>query len=61
MTDFLAAVGLMLVLEGAMWSLFPDAMKRAAAATLAADAGLLRVAGLSLAVTGVVAVWLVRG
>ncbi|MEZ5861987.1 MAG: DUF2065 family protein [Geminicoccaceae bacterium] len=32
MQDLLTASALVLVLEGALWALFPDAMKRAAAA-----------------------------
>ena len=51
----------MLVIEGAVWTLFPDAMKRAAAATAGIDAGTLRYGGLTLAVVGVLGVWLVRG
>lgn len=61
MLDFLSAVGLVLVIEGSIWALFPNAMKRAAAATAAIDEATLRYGGLMLAVTGVIAVWLVRG
>ena len=61
MRDLLTAMALVLVIEGAVWTLFPDAMKRAAAATAGIDAGTLRYGGLTLAVVGVLGVWLVRG
>ena len=50
----------MLVLEGALWALFPDRMKQAAARAALLDSGALRLGGLAFAVLGVGLVWLVR-
>jgi uncharacterized protein YjeT (DUF2065 family) len=61
MRDFLTAFALVLVIEGVMWALFPEGMKRAAAIALALDSGRLRAVGLLVAVIGVLGVWLVRG
>ncbi len=61
MSDFLAAIGLVLVIEGLMFAAFPLGAKRAITAALAAPDGQLRVAGVVAAVIGVVIVWLVRG
>ncbi len=61
MRDLLTALALVLVIEGVLWALFPEAMKRAAARALAMDSGQLRYAGLVVAAAGVVIVWLVRG
>lgn len=48
-----------MLLEGAMYALFPGLMKRAMAAMLAAPENVLRGMGLGLAVMGVVLVFLV--
>lgn len=61
MRDFLTAFALVLVIEGILWALFPDGMKRAAAMALALDSGRLRAVGLLAAVIGVLGVWLIRG
>lgn len=61
MQDLFTAAALVLVLEGALWALFPNGMKQAAARALALDAGVLRVGGLAFAVVGVFIVWLIRG
>jgi uncharacterized protein YjeT (DUF2065 family) len=61
MSDAVAAIGLILVLEGALYALFPDAMKRMAAQVLEAPADTLRVVGLVSAALGVGIVWIVRG
>jgi uncharacterized protein len=50
----------MLVIEGALYALFPDGMKRAAARALSVPPQTLRLAGLAAACAGVVLVWLVR-
>ena len=61
MSDFLAALGLVFVIEGLMFAAFPGAGKRAVAAVLdTPDAG-LRVVGLVSAVFGLAILWLVRG
>jgi uncharacterized protein YjeT (DUF2065 family) len=61
MSEAVAAIGLLLVLEGALYALFPDAMKRTAAQVLNTPADLLRTLGVVCAATGVALVWLVRG
>ncbi len=60
MQDLLTASALVLVLEGALWALFPDAMKRAAARAMTLESGVLRGVGLAFAVLGVFIVWLIR-
>ena len=61
MQDLLTAGALVLVLEGALWALFPNGMKQAAARAIVLDAGVLRAAGLLFAAVGVFIVWLIRG
>ena len=61
MTDLATAVALVLVLEGLLWAVSPDAMKRAAALTLRFANEQLRLAGLFAVALGVLLVWLVRG
>lgn len=61
MRDFLTALALVLVIEGVLWALFPDGMKRAAAMALALDSGRLRAVGLLAAAIGVLGVWMIRG
>lgn len=61
MQDLLTAGALVLVLEGALWALFPNGMKQAAARAIVLDAGVLRAAGLLFAAIGVFIVWLIRG
>ena len=61
MTDFLAALGLVFVIEGLIFAAFPEAAKRAIAAmTQTPDRG-LRTVGLLSAVFGLAILWLVRG
>lgn len=60
MTLFALAFGLMLVFEGALYALFPGAMKRMMAQALTQPEGTLRLAGLALAVFGFALVWLVQ-
>lgn len=60
MSDFLAALGLVLVLEGALYALAPEGMKRLMVASQALPSGTLRACGLGAAVLGVMIVWLVR-
>ncbi|MCH7929540.1 MAG: DUF2065 domain-containing protein [Proteobacteria bacterium] len=61
MLDFLTAVALILVIEGAVYALFPDAMKRMMAQVLTLPDGSLRWAGLAAAVLGIFLVWVIRG
>ncbi len=60
MKELATALALVLVIEGILWSLFPDAMKRAAARAAALDSPTLRVGGLAFAGAGVAIVWLIR-
>jgi len=61
MNDFLAALGLVFVLEGLMLAAFPLATKKAMANALGTPDGTLRMIGVVSAVGGLVLVWLVRG
>ncbi len=60
MRDLWTAFALVLVIEGCLYALFPQAMKRAAARAVAIPPQALRMAGLAAACVGVALVWLVR-
>ncbi len=61
MSDFLAALGLVFVIEGLVFAAFPGAVKRAVAAMIETPDQGLRTIGLASAVLGLVVLWLVRG
>lgn len=61
MSELLAAVGLILALEGALYALVPDFMRRMAAHVVQTPGDTLRIAGVVSAAAGVAFVWLVRG
>ncbi|MFQ5939256.1 MAG: DUF2065 domain-containing protein [Alphaproteobacteria bacterium] len=61
MSELITALGLVLVIEGALYALFPDGMKRLMALMLNQPAGSLRTAGVVAAGLGVGIVWLLRG
>ena len=61
MDDLFAALGLVLVIEGVVFALFPEGLKRKLIAPLEMPASTLRGAGLFSAVAGLAIVWLVRG
>jgi uncharacterized protein YjeT (DUF2065 family) len=61
MQDFLAAVGLVFVIEGLIFSAFPTSAKKAVASVLETPDGILRMIGLGSAVIGLIIVWLARG
>ena len=61
MQDFLAAIGLVLVIEGLLDGGFPGFAKRIAAEASGAPEQSLRVAGIVAIAAGVFLVWLVRG
>jgi uncharacterized protein YjeT (DUF2065 family) len=61
MDDFIAALGLVLVIEGLTFAAFPGAALRAMAMLKETPEGSLRMAGLVAAVFGLAVVWLVRG
>ncbi len=60
MRDLGTALALVLVIEGILYALVPEVMKRVAARTATVPAQALRVAGLVAACGGVVLVWLLR-
>ncbi len=57
----LTALALAVALEGIVYALFPDAMKRMMARVMEQPSGSIRIAGLIAAVAGVFVLWLVRG
>jgi uncharacterized protein YjeT (DUF2065 family) len=59
--DFLAAIGLVLVVEGLVYGGFPGLAKKLAGEVLSMPENALRVAGLIAIAVGVGVVWLVRG
>jgi uncharacterized protein len=61
MTDFLAALGLVFVVEGLIFAAFPEAAKRAVAVMMDTPDQRLRAVGLVSAVFGLVVLWLGRG
>jgi hypothetical protein len=61
MSDFVVALGLVLVLEGLVLAAFPMAAKQAMANVLETPVGSLRLIGVVSAMFGLVVVWLVRG
>ncbi len=61
MADFLAAIGLLLVVEGLIYGGFPVLAKQLAQTILEMPESTLRVIGLCSIAAGVGVVWLVRG
>lgn len=61
MDDFVTAIGLVLVIEGALYALFPEGMQRMMAQALEMSLSFLRKSGLAVAVAGFCVVWLMRG
>ena len=61
MSDFLAAVGLVFVLEGLIFAAFPNHAKKAIASVVDTADGPLRFIGLGSALVGLIIVWMVRG
>lgn len=59
--DLLTAVGLILVIEGSLYALFPEGMKRVMAQVLAMPAGSLRTVGVAAFAVGAALVWWIRG
>ena len=60
MRDLWTALALVLVIEGILYALFPDGMKRVAARTILVPPQALRIAGLIAACFGVMLVWALR-
>ncbi len=60
MSDFLAALGLVFVIEGLIFAAFPGHAKKAMLSVLQTPDASLRLLGIAAAVVGLVVVWLVR-
>jgi uncharacterized protein YjeT (DUF2065 family) len=60
MIDFLAALGLVFVIEGLVFAAFPTHAKRAMQSVVETPEMTLRIVGIGSAVIGVMLVWLVR-
>ena len=60
-SDLIVALGLVLVIEGLIYAIAPEAMKRMVAQILALPAPSLRIGGLVAAGVGVIVVWAARG
>lgn len=61
MTDFLAAFGLVFIIEGLLFAAFPQAARRAVVTMTQTPDEVLRLLGLLSAVLGLLVLWLVRG
>jgi uncharacterized protein YjeT (DUF2065 family) len=61
MSDFLAALGLVFMIEGLIFAAFPASAKKAVASVLDTPDTPLRMIGIGSAVVGLIVVWLVRG
>jgi uncharacterized protein YjeT (DUF2065 family) len=61
MTDFLAALGLVFVIEGLLFAALPGHGKKAIASVLETPEPTLRMIGIGSAIVGLAVVWLVRG
>ncbi len=61
MGDFLAALGLVFVIEGLVFAAFPAQAKRAMMSVVETPEPSLRLIGIGSALVGLVVVWLVRG
>jgi uncharacterized protein YjeT (DUF2065 family) len=60
MTDFLAALGLVFVIEGLVFAAFPAQARRAVQSVLDTPEATLRIIGVGSALVGLILVWLVR-
>ena len=60
LTAILTAIGLIFVIEGGLYALFPKAMRRSIKRVLALPAGRLRSIGMGAALVGLLLVWLVN-
>lgn len=60
MTDFFSALAVAIILEGAAYALFPDAMRRMIAQVLETPDRIVRAAGLAATFVGLILLWLAR-
>ncbi len=61
MNDLIVAIGLVFVIEGLLWALFPSYVVRMLQAAYEMGEGALRVMGLVGVALGCVIVWFIRG
>lgn len=61
MKDFLVGVGMVLVIEGLLYAVFPNSIRRMAEMAQQIPDSTLRIGGVSALALGVLVVWLVRG
>jgi len=61
MDDLFTALALVLVIEGGLYALFPEGMRRMMAQMQQVPDSRLRILGVIGALAGVLAVWLLRG
>lgn len=61
MEDLLAALCIAVMIEGILYALFPDAMRRLVAQVLGMPEEQIRIIGLVAAGIGLLGLWLVRG
>lgn len=61
LVDLVTALGLVLVIEGLLLAVIPDALRRIVLAVASQPPDALRIGGLVSAAIGVAIVWLVRG
>jgi uncharacterized protein len=60
MKDLGTALALVLVIEGVLYALFPEGMRRVVVQMLTVPGPILRALGLGAACVGVIVVWLIR-
>ncbi len=60
MTDFVTALALILVIEGALYALFPQGMQRMMRGALEMPPAVLRNGGIAAVLFGFAIVWLIR-
>ncbi|MEM1046428.1 MAG: DUF2065 domain-containing protein [Pseudomonadota bacterium] len=61
MTDFVVAIGLVLVIEGLLYAVFTDQLKAMMTEVLGMPTSTIRLVGVAVAAVGVLIVWFVRG
>jgi uncharacterized protein len=59
-SDLFTALALVLVIEGALYALFPDAMQRMMAQALEMPPAMLRNGGLVAAIVGFAVIWFIK-
>ena len=60
-TDFLTALGLVFVIEGVAYALFPEGFKKLFIAVIEHPVAKLRAMGLMGVIVGVAIIWIARG